>query len=137
MGPEADFASIGLADPEIGKEKTLNIEITGRHVELSDKVRGYAAEKASRLERYNDRIQRVEVVVQAEPEDRHKVELVISIAGGAALVSQSNEPSVFAAIDLVVDKAERQLKKHKEKLKDHRVKKTGEVIEEGGDFGED
>jgi len=115
----------------------LNIEITGRHVDLSDKVRDYAEEKTRRLERYNDRIQRVEVLIQAEPEDRHKVELVISIAGGAALVSRTNEPSVFAAIDLVLDKAERQLKKHKEKLKDHRVKKSGEAIEERGAPGED
>ena len=98
----------------------MNIEITGRHVDISKSVRSYAEEKAQRLERYNDRINRLRIILETESDERHKAEMVISVGGGATLVSNATESTLFAAIDMVLDKAERQLTKHKEKLKDHR-----------------
>lgn len=110
----------------------MKIEITGRHMQISEPVRSYANEKAGKLERYFDRIQRLQIILDSEAEDRHKVEMVISVGNGATLVSHSNDSSLFAAIDLVLDKAERQLTRHKEKLKDHRVRKMEGPIEEPG-----
>lgn len=101
----------------------MNIEITGRHMEISRAIRSYAEEKAQRLERYFDRIVRLRIILESEGDDRHKAEIVISVGKGATLVSHSSESTMFAAIDIVLDKAERQLTKHKEKLKDHRVKR--------------
>lgn len=108
----------------------MDIEITGRHMDITDKIRSYAGDKAQRLERYFDRIQRMQIILDAESEERHKAEMVISVGNGATLVSHSNEPTLFAAIDLVLDKAERQLTKYKEKLKDHRPKRNEMPIPE-------
>ncbi len=90
---------------------------------ITESLRTYVADKAQRLERYFDRIQRLQIILDQEAEDRHKAEMVISVGNGATLVSHSNDSTLHAAVDLVLDKAERQLTKHKEKLKDHRVRK--------------
>lgn len=116
--------------PVAGRERkgvtALNIELTGRHLEITPNVRNYANEKAGRLERFFDRIHRIQIILESEGEDRHKAEMVISVSKGSTLVSQAADSNLFAAIDLVLDKAERQLRKHKEKLRNHRGRKPGE-----------
>jgi putative sigma-54 modulation protein len=117
--------------------------MTGRHMEITPRLRDYANEKASRLERFFDRIHRLQIILESEGDDRHKAELVISVPNGSTLVSQAQDSSMYAAIDLVLDKAERQLRKHKEKIRNHRVRKpeeeelAGGAIEERTDAPED
>ena len=98
----------------------MQITVTGRHPGITSHVREYAEKKASRLERFFDGTQAVEVIMGREG-DQCSVELVIS-ASGRKIVSESQEPDLYAAIDLVLDKAEKQLIRYKEKLKEHRGK---------------
>jgi len=120
----------------------LNIEMTGRHMEITARMRDYAGEKAARLDRYFDRIQHIQIILESEGEERHKAEMLISVTKGTTLVSQAKDSSVYAAIDLVLDKAERQLTRYKEKLRARRGRRPeddgagalpGEALEEEAD----
>lgn len=98
----------------------MQITITARHPGFTPHVKEYAESKVERLERYFDGTQRVEVFMGKEG-DQSLVELIISTTG-RQIVSQCRESDLYAAVDLVLDKAEKQLVRHKERLKQHRGK---------------
>lgn len=98
----------------------MQITFTGRHPGVTDHVKDYALEKVGKLERFFDGTQRVEIIMSKEG-DQSAVELVISVKGGK-IVSESRQPELYTALDLVLDKAEKQLVRYKEKLKTHRDK---------------
>ncbi len=106
----------------------MQISITERHPGITAHVKEYAQKKVNRLERYFDGTQRIEIILGKDGDDS-AVELVISVTG-RKIVSESKHHDLYAAIDLTLDKAEKQLVRHKEKLKAHRDKhSSGETPE--------
>ena len=101
----------------------MNIEVTARDHGVSERMRFYASEKASKLVRYFDRISRIDVLLETVHETR-RVEMVVHVDSGATIVGDERHTDMFAAIDLIVDKMERQLTKHKEKLHDRNRHRT-------------
>jgi putative sigma-54 modulation protein len=97
----------------------VRIQITGRHVEVPDDVRDYIHEKVGRLPRFYDRIHDVEVVLDHESE-QFTTEVIVRADRRQTFVARETGPDTFALVDLVVDKLERQLKRHKEKSRDHK-----------------
>ena len=95
----------------------MQIDVTGHHVELTDPLRNYVNEKFERLERHFDHVTDVHVVLSVE-KLRHTAEATIHISGGKLFADSTNE-DMYAAIDSLTDKLDRQIKKHKEKLTDH------------------
>lgn len=95
--------------------------MTGRHVEVSEDIRDYIRTKAKKLERFYDRIQEIEVVLDHESE-QFTAEMIVRVERKHTFVSSDSGPDTFALIDKIVEKLERQLKKHKEKV---RQKKGG------------
>jgi len=95
----------------------MQIDVTGHHVELTDPLRNYVSEKFERLERHFDHVTDVHVVLSVE-KLRHTAEATIHISGGKLFADSTNE-DMYAAIDSLTDKLDRQIKKHKEKLTDH------------------
>jgi putative sigma-54 modulation protein len=95
----------------------MNINLTGHHVDITDSMRDYVSNKFDRLERHFDHVTEVHVVLGVE-KLRHKAEATMHISGGT-LFADSIEEDMYAAIDGLVDKLDRQVKKHKEKLTDH------------------
>jgi putative sigma-54 modulation protein len=95
----------------------MQIDLTGHHVELTDPLRNYVSEKFERLERHFDHVTDVHVILSVE-KLRHKAEATIHISGGK-LFADSTEADMYAAIDGLSDKLDRQIKKHKEKITDH------------------
>jgi len=93
--------------------------VKGRHVEVSDEVREYVEDKASKLPRYYDRIQDIEVVLDHESE-QFTVEMIVRADRKHTFVGKETGPDTFSLIDLVVEKLERQLIKHKEKNRNHK-----------------
>ncbi|HHI69049.1 MAG TPA: ribosome-associated translation inhibitor RaiA [Planctomycetes bacterium] len=94
----------------------VKVEITARNDGVSERAREYAEKKISKMSRFFERITSARVVLESEG-DRHKAEMVLSAGGGATLVGEATDTeSLYAAIDTAVDKLERQVKKHKEKL---------------------
>ncbi len=92
-----------------------NIQITGRHVEVTQAIRDYVVDKFERIERHFDHITNVHVILEVEKKD-HKAEATVHAAGHADLFAQAKEKNMYAAIDLLVDKLDRQIIKHKEKI---------------------
>ena len=120
----------------------MQIAVTFRHMESSDPVRDYAEEKLDRVRRYIDEPIEVQVVLSVERKIRHLAEVTI-YAKGVTIKGTEETNDMYAAIDAVTDKIERQLKRYKEKLKDHKpvsgkerqIQKSifaAQSIEEGG-----
>lgn len=97
----------------------MNIQVTGRHVEVGDRIREYVGEKVQKLTKFYDRIHAVEVIFDSES-DEFKAEMIVRADGGKSFVAQDTGPDTIALIDNVVEKLERQLRKFKEQRRDHK-----------------
>jgi len=97
----------------------MNITMTGRHVEIRDDVRDYVTEKASRLPKFYDRIHEVEFVLELNA-DQFTAELIVRVERKNTLIASETGPDPVVLVDVIVDKMERQLRKHKEKLKNRK-----------------
>ncbi|PCI72884.1 MAG: ribosomal subunit interface protein [Kangiella sp.] len=95
----------------------MQISVTGRHLDLTDALTDYVNEKFKRLERHFDHINNVHVVLEVD-KVRQKAEAKMNVNGGE-LFATSEEEVMYAAIDSLVDKLDRQVIKHKEKLIRH------------------
>ena len=95
----------------------MRINISGHHVDVSDALRSYVNEKLARLERHFDNVSNVHVVLSSENKTK-KAEASVNLAGGQLFADAKNE-DMYAAIDALADKLDRQIIKHKEKLTSH------------------
>jgi putative sigma-54 modulation protein len=96
----------------------MQLNLTGHHVEITPALRAYVTEKLGRLERHFDHVTNVHVVLSVE-KLRQKAEATIHITGNE-LFADCVDEDMYAAIDALADKLDRQIKKHKEKLSSHR-----------------
>lgn len=100
-------------------ENEVVIEFKNRHEHLSERMQHNAAGKIARLARYNDLVTRIEVIA----ENAHKqpeVEFIVHLRRGRPLVAKASGESFAALVDLLLDRMEAQLRKHKEKRKDRK-----------------
>lgn len=112
----------------------MQVSVTFRHMDVSEPVKAYVEEKIARVKKYIDEPIDAQAVLSVEKKIRHKAEVTI-VAKGITIKGSEETNDMYAAIDAMVDKIERQLKRYKEKLKEHKpasgrereVKKT--VIE--------
>lgn len=98
----------------------MPLQITGRHVEITDAIRDAVNHKFSKLTRHdnNHHITAIHVILSVENHHQHFAEAKVDLAG-AQIFAKSSDHDMYAAIDLLIDKLNRQLVKHKDKLKDH------------------
>lgn len=96
------------------------IDVTTRHGHISDGMRDYATKKAEKLTRFHDRISRIQVLLD-DPKGEREVEMIVHIDSGSTLVGKERAGAFHEAVDLLVEKMERQIKKDKERLKDHKI----------------
>lgn len=92
----------------------MQISITGHHVELTDPLKQYVKEKLGRVEQYFDNVIDGHVVLRHE-KIRNHAEVNLNVAG-AVLHASTEDKDMYAAIDELADKLERQVVKYKEKL---------------------
>lgn len=109
------------------KEKALefanvgyNIQITGRHVQVTDAMKDYAMEKVAKIERFSDRIIDVNVIMDIQKIE-HRVEIILKV-GHTKIRGQATTDDMYASIDKAVTKIERQLQRYKSKLQNHHTK---------------
>ena len=91
----------------------MHIDITGHHVEITPALHDYVTEKMARLERHFDRVSKIHVILSVE-KLRQKAEATVS-ANGDNLFANAEEEDMYAAIDALIDKLDRQANKLKEK----------------------
>ncbi len=98
----------------------MKITITAKHVKVTAAMKEYAEDKMDRLERYFDRILNIRVLLDRDG-DNNVCEIEVSTAKHNHFVATvKDDADMHAAVDLCLDKVERQLKKIKEKLKGHK-----------------
>ena len=95
------------------------ITVTGRHMGVSDALKAYCEEKAERLPRFLDRIQSIDVVVEGK-DGLHTIEMIVHSSGAQPFVATEQHEDAYAAVDLLIDKIEEQLRRYKER---HRNRK--------------
>jgi putative sigma-54 modulation protein len=100
----------------------MQINVSGHHVEVTDSLQQYVETKLEKLERHSDRITNVHVILRVEKQGQ-KAEATVRIQGGDVFAEAESE-DLYAAIDMLVDKLDRQLIKQKEKMKDHKARDT-------------
>ncbi|MCJ8169967.1 ribosome hibernation-promoting factor, HPF/YfiA family [Atopomonas sediminilitoris] len=94
----------------------MQVNISGHQLEVTEPLREYIQEKLKKLERHFDKITNVQVTMEVE-KLRQKVEATLHITGGT-IAANAEHDDMYAAIDLLTDKLDRQLIKHKEKHSD-------------------
>jgi putative sigma-54 modulation protein len=97
----------------------MQIAVTFKHMEVSQPVRSYVEEKLARVKKYIEEPIDAQVVLSVEKKIRHSAEMTL-VAKGVTIKGSEETNDMYAAIDAVVDKMERQLKRYKEKLKNHK-----------------
>ncbi len=98
----------------------MQVSLSGHHVEITDSLRSYVNEKIERLDRHFDQALDIHVVLTVE-KLRHKAEATMHVSG-ANMHADDEKEDMYAAIDGMVDKLDRQGKKHKEKSQSYRNK---------------
>jgi putative sigma-54 modulation protein len=95
----------------------MQINLTGQHVEITPPLREYVNSKLERLTRHSDQVMDIHVILSVE-KLRHTAEATLRLNGGNVF-ADATEEDMYAAIDALTDKLDRQVKKHKQKLNDH------------------
>lgn len=95
----------------------MQINLTGHHIEITDSLRDYVESKFSKLERHFEQINNVHVVLNVQ-KLQQIAEAKIHLSGGEVYAT-SEHADMYAAIDVLIDKLDRQVIKHKEKLTKH------------------
>ena len=98
----------------------MQLNITGRHMDVTDALRNYVATKVNRLERHYDHITNVQVVLAVNKAGQ-RAEAIVHAGHQHEIFADAEAKDMYAAIDALSDKLDRQLIKHKEKLADHRI----------------
>lgn len=105
----------------------MQYSVTFRHMEPSEHLKEYSHDKLQRLEKYLDAVIDAEVVMTVE-KFRHKAEALVT-SDGLKIKAEEETEDMYSAIDMVVDKLEKQVKRHREKLKGHKGNPTKRSIE--------
>jgi putative sigma-54 modulation protein len=98
----------------------MQLSVTGHHVDITDPLREYVVSKIEKLERHFDRVTDVHCILKVE-KLRHTAEATVSVNGGK-IYADATEEDMYAAIDGLVDKLDRQVRKYKEKHGDHHAR---------------
>ncbi|MDX9884094.1 ribosome hibernation-promoting factor, HPF/YfiA family [Thauera sp.] len=95
----------------------MNLNITGRHVEVTPAIRDYVTSKLDRVIRHFDNVTSVAVILSVE-KLKQKAEVTLHVRGKDIFV-ESEDTDLYAAIDAMTDKLDRQVQKYKQKQADH------------------
>jgi putative sigma-54 modulation protein len=97
----------------------MRVNLSGHHVDVTPALRSYTERKLARILRRFDRLIGVECTLTVD-KLRHRAESTVYLRGPAIHASAEAE-DMYAAIDALADKLDRRVRKHKERLRDHRA----------------
>lgn len=105
----------------------MKVSISTKHGHIDETIQQTIEAKVSKLPRFFDRTTGIDVIVDLEHSDQPTVEVKVSAEEVEDFFAADSSNNVITALDSVVHKLERQLRKHKEKLTDHRGKSSRSV----------
>jgi putative sigma-54 modulation protein len=95
----------------------MQINVTGHHVELTPALRAYATEKLQRLSRHFDHVISINVILKV---DNHQQQAEATVnAAGKPLFAQESGTDMYAAIDGLLDKLDKQVRRYKDRMRSH------------------
>ncbi|MBS9778668.1 MAG: ribosome-associated translation inhibitor RaiA [Gammaproteobacteria bacterium] len=97
----------------------MNITILGHHIEVTEALRDYVTQKVERISGHYDKINKVNVTLSVEKYNQ-KAEATLHVTGND-IHADSTKDDMYAAIDDMVDKLDRQVRHYKRKITDHRM----------------
>lgn len=98
----------------------MQLSVTGHHIDVTAALRDYVYNKLTKIQRHCDHVTDVHCILTVE-KLRHKAEATVNVSGGR-IYADAVEEDMYAAIDGLSDKLDRQVRKHKEKLCDHHAR---------------
>ncbi len=101
----------------------MQLNLTGHHVEITPALRDYVRNKLDRVFRHFDNVIDVHCILTVE-KLRQKAEARLNVSG-STLYADSVEEDMYAAIDAMIDKLDRQVRRHKDKLTNHHPRNSG------------
>ena len=100
----------------------MQVNVSGHHIEITPALKEHLNNKLGRIERHFDNVTSFHCILTVE-KLRHKAEAKIHVTG-STIFAEAVEEDMYAAIDSMVDKLDRQIVKHKEKLTDHHARES-------------
>ena len=95
----------------------MNLQISGHHLEVTPAIREYVTGKLERVTRHFDNVIDVNVILSVE-KLKQKAEVTVHLPGKDIFVEETGE-DLYAAVDSLVDKLDRQVVRHKDRIKNH------------------
>ena len=111
----------------------MQINISTRHGQLAQETKDKINLKMQRLDRFQERMTAVDVTVDLEHGDETHVEIRVSVERAKDFVSRTKGPELMGALDGAIHKLEEQLRRHKDKLVEHRSTGRRTVIPQNDD----
>ena len=97
----------------------MQINVKGKHLEITEAIEAYVTKKCERLVRYFDKVLSIDCVIEKESNGVH-VEFIVDVEHHDDFIVNYRDEDLYAAIDLAIDREARQLVEHKNRLKDHK-----------------
>jgi putative sigma-54 modulation protein len=121
--PTGKLGPLALLNPfPMEKESFMNLTISGHHLEVTPALRGYVTSKLDRIARHFDQVVDIKVLLTVdnmkEKELRQRAECNVHVKG-RDLFAESSHADLYAAVDELTDKLNRQVGRYKEKTQDH------------------
>lgn len=106
---------------------TAEIIITARHMEMTPAIKEHFQHKLEKLGRYMDgAVQKIEAIIDYE-HHMHRVELKVHISHSNPCIAEQDDNELYAALDIALDKAEQQLRRQKERVRNRKHPPHNEV----------
>lgn len=96
----------------------MNMIIHGHHVEVTPALRGYVEGKMERIRRHFDHVIEADIVLSVEDKLRQRAEITLRVRGNS-MHAECVDGDMYAAIDTLMDKLDRQVLRHKDRVRDH------------------
>ena len=105
----------------------MQVNISGRKIEITSAIREYTEQKVSKLSRYYDRVASIDVVADKSNNQSPQIELeiIVHVHKSNPFVVKVVSADLYACIDEAVNKLERQLTDHKEKIRNYKHSTPG------------
>ena len=111
----------------------MNKSITGRHFELTEPIKAYAEAAIDSLEKYHLDIISASTVISASEKNGKKgfvTEFIINLKDKNTIIISQIDKDVYAAMDLAIERVKKSLRRHSDKIKDHKIMSFKDLGEE-------
>ena len=97
----------------------MQTNITGHHIEVTPALRAYVTEKLQRISRHFDHVISIDVILKVENHNKHAEGKINAAGTGRPLFATETDDDMYAAIDGLIDKLDRQVRRHKDRIRGH------------------